>query len=107
MPSGFARLDLETYMRGLTAMSIMIVIFAGWLVAMMVVRMVETRCWTGRDVAALTYVASTLLVFLAIALRYLFEWPREVYFVIVFLKMVSVVAVTLWARRGMADGVEE
>ena|SRR5690348_8174897 len=104
MPSGFASLSMETYEAGLTVMSGVIVMFAGWLAGMMLIRMATRRMWSGRDLASLTYVLGTLLVFLAIALRLLFDWPREVYFGIVLLKMLSVIAVTLWARVAMDDG---
>ncbi len=104
MPFTFASLSVSQYEQGLTLMSMVIVVFAAWFLVMMLLRVGRIREVTGPDVAALAYVLGTLLVFTAVALRLLFDWPREVYFVIVFFKMVSVIGVAMWARAGMAHG---
>ena len=99
-------MDVEVYNDGLTVMSVIIVIFGSWLVGMMLLRMKALGEVSTQDIASLTYVLSSVLVFLFVAGRMLFMWPRELTFAVILMKMVSVVAVTIWFRVARTDGVD-
>jgi len=98
--------DVEVYNDGLTVMSVIIVIFGSWLVGMMLLRMKALGEVSAQDIASLTYVLSSVLVFLFVAGRMLFLWPRELTFAVILMKMVSVVAVAIWFRVARTDGVD-
>lgn len=87
----------DFYEQGLTIMSIVVVLFAGWLAGMMLFRMVADRYVSGHDLAALTYVLSTMAVFFVIAGRLIWSWPEWFTFIIIMVKTISVVMVTAWA----------
>lgn len=96
-------ISLDDYNRDLTVMSVVIVVFALWLFLMMLSRAVRVHRAGGQDVAAMTYIFSTAAVFFVVAGRAIFVWPRETTLAIVFAKMVSVVAITLWARAAKSE----
>lgn len=93
-------MSVDVYNTALTAISIVIVLFGGWLVVMMMARMIALRAVTPPDIASLAYVLSSVLVFFVIAARMLWSWPREATLFIVLLKMVSVIGVSLWFYLG-------
>lgn len=94
----FGRIPQDTYEQAITGISIVIVIFSGWLFLLMLTRMIRSRHASGHDLAAMTYVLSTCAVFFVIAGRTIFSWPKELTLTILLIKAASVVIVTLWAR---------
>lgn len=97
----------HSYQDTLTIESIITVLFALALTLLMLVVMINRREFTARNLAAISYPLSTVILFLVIALRQIYEWPQLSTLLVVGFKMVAVAAVTIWAFIEVYRGVRK
>jgi hypothetical protein len=94
-------LSMEEYVRLVTILATWITVAAAWLAAMMLARMLVLRQIQPPDIATFLYVASTVVVFAIIALRYGDMAPMWLVVLTLAGKAVACTGVAVWAWRRM------